>query len=196
MEINIRIILRILIGLSALGWWIGACYLQILDIYPYNYFLLYYSSFFCVFLAFLLAVHDWIKYKSLNNFFDFYPDIAGSEPTIKEWFSKKVWRSAPKWYVAVTIIWVIINFSFRNIYSFPNMEKNLTETINNDEYLKSQIGKVKGYGYFRGGLLTTNSDSLHLDLTIRVYGQKGNFPLEVTVDKENIFFKIKKIEIL
>ncbi|MFN8255674.1 MAG: hypothetical protein U0W24_08305 [Bacteroidales bacterium] len=193
---KLRKSIHLLIGLTVLGWWLGTFLLQLLNIYPFNTIVLTYSASGLIVLIILLIIHDLIKFKSIKYVMDFFPDIKGESPTMEEWTSGKVWKSFPKWITALTVLWVIMTYTMVSSFTFPSMNTTITEFIKRDSFVSERIGDVKGFGFFKGGSSFTSKDSVHLELTIRVYGSNGNFPLEVIVDKQNETYKISEIKIL
>ena len=178
-----------------------ACF-AVLNIYPYNNLVLYYSSLGLLSLIILLALHDLIVFKNISRILNFFPDIKGIPgmiekfPSLEEWASAKTWKSLPKWITAVTLVWVCFSYALSSTFSVPEMNKSLTEYINKDSVIYSRIGTVKGFSFFKGGSSTTTTDSTHLELTIRVYGEKGNFPLEVFIDRRNGNNAIRRMTML
>lgn len=193
---SLRKIIHLLIAFALIGWWLGTFLFQLLDIYPYNNLILSYSSLGLIALTFLLAIHDLIVFKSLEYFMDFFPDTKGEFPTLEEWASARVWKSLPQWVTACTVFWVLLTYSTFPQFSFPSMNSLIKEYINNDSLSSSRIGEVKGFSFYKGGSGFSSIDTLPMELTIRVYGSKGNFPLEVTINKKSETYNISKLLIL
>jgi hypothetical protein len=193
---NARKIIVFLIGITVVAYLTGIFLLQMLNIYPINNLVLTCSSIGLIALVFLLAIFDYIAVKSLNRVFDFFPDIEGEAPSIAEWTSKKTWRSLPNWITALTVLSVTIIYSMTVTFSFPEMDKRITEYIHNDSILYMRTGEVKGFSFFRGGEATSSDQLFHMDLNIRVYAKNGSFPLKVLVDKVEDNYIINKVTIL
>jgi len=191
-----RRIIQILIATCVILLWLGLFLFQMLNIYPYNNWGLIYSSSGLICLVILLAIHDWIKYKSLIRILDVFPNMQGESPSFKEWISRKTWLSLPKWIVALTVISICIFFVYSHSETFPDIDAQIAETMKTDSISNNRIGKIEGFSFFRSWENTNSQNNLPARLSVRVYGEKGNFPLEVSVESYNDRNIIKRIRIL
>jgi len=62
-----------------------------------------------------------------------------------------------------------------------------------DSATSARTGTIKGYSLLRTSDTYTNGDAARIDLSIRVYGTNGNFPLKVLMNEKNNVYTIKNI---
>lgn len=188
--------IQFFIAIAAIAWWVGSLFLQTSNIYPYNNLLLSYSSLSLMALIVLLVVHDLIVFRSAKQVLDFLPATKRRAPSLEELGSAKLWRSLPKWIIACTTLWILMTYAMLSSFTFPHMNEVITEYIKKDKKSSNKIGVIKGFGFYKGGTSFTSQDSSHFDLTIRVYGSNGNFPLKISIDKKHESYQIKSLHIL